>query len=148
LIQNYLNLKPGEEVIVLLNLPANLRETEYRYLVLVTAQGFLKKTKLEAYENTRKNGLLAIKLTHDDNLIGATFTTGNDELLLFSQKGQAIRFSEKELRPLGRTATGVRGLKLQNNDRVVSLISIKPEVIKTNPSILVVLERGYGKKLN
>lgn len=146
LIQNYLNLKPGEEVIVLLNLPANLKETDYRYLILATAQGFLKKTKLEEYENTRKSGLLAIKLTRDDSLIGATFTTGNDELLLFSQKGQAIRFSEKELRPLGRTATGVKGLKLQNSDRVVSLISIKPEVIKTNPLILVVLERGYGKK--
>jgi DNA gyrase subunit A len=146
LIQNYLNLRSQEQVIVLLNLPPNLKETDYRYLILATEQGLIKKTALKEYDNIRKGGILAIKLTNNDNVIGATFSTGSDEILLISEQGQAIHFSEKEIRALGRTTSGVKGLKLKNNDKVVSLINITPQLIKTNPQILVISEKGFGKK--
>ena len=146
LIQNYLNLRPQEQVIVLLNLPPNLKETDYRYLILATEQGLIKKTALKEYDNIRKGGIVAIKLANNDNVIGATFSTGSDEILLISEQGQAIRFSEKEIRALGRTTSGVKGLKLKNNDKVVSLINITPQLIKTNPQVLVISEKGFGKK--
>ncbi|NMB92067.1 MAG: DNA gyrase subunit A [Parcubacteria group bacterium] len=146
LIQNYLNLREQEKVIVLLNLPPHLKETNYRFLILATQQGLIKKTALKEYDNIRKGGIVAIKLTNNDNVIGATFSTGNDEILLISEQGQAIRFSEKEIRALGRTASGVKGIKLKNNDRVVSLINITPEIIKVNPQVLVMSEKGFGKR--
>ena len=146
LIQNYLNLRQEEQVIVLLNLPSNLKETNYRYLILATEKGLVKKTALKEYDNIRKGGIVAIKLTNNDNVIGAAFSTGNDEILLISQNGQAIHFSEKEIRSLGRTATGVKGLKIKENDKLVSLINIKSEIIKANPQILVISENGFGKR--
>ena len=146
LIQNYLNLRQEEQVIVLLNLPSNLKETNYRYLILATERGLVKKTALKEYDNIRKGGIVAIKLANNDNVIGATFSTGNDEILLISQNGQAIHFSEKEIRSLGRTATGVKGLKIKENDKLISLINIKSEIIKANPQILVISENGFGKR--
>jgi len=146
LIQNYLNLRQEEQVIVLLNLAINLKETNYHYLVLATEKGIVKKTILKEYENIRKGGIITIKLGLHDNLIDAAFTTGNDDIILISKNGQAIRFSEKEMRAMGRTTSGVRGLKLSENDKLISLITIAPEVIKTNPQTLVISENGFGKR--
>jgi len=146
LIQNYLNLRQGEQVIVLLNLPLNLKETDYRYLVLATEKGMVKKTLLKEYENMRKGGIVTIKLMSNDSLVDAAFTTGNDDIILISKNGQAIRFSEKEMRALARTTSGVKGLKLAENDKLISLITIAPEVIKTNPQTLVISENGFGKR--
>jgi len=146
LIQNYLNLRQGEQVIVLLNLAINLKETNYRYLVLATEKGMVKKTLLKEYENMRKGGIVTIKLISNDSLVDAAFSTGNDDLILISKNGQAIRFSEKEMRALARTTSGVRGLKLAENDKIINLITIAPEVIKTNPQTLVISENGFGKR--
>jgi len=146
LIQNYLNLRQEEQVIVLLNLAINLKETNYRYLVLATEKGIVKKTILKEYENIRKGGIITIKLGLRDNLIDAAFTTGSDDIILISKNGQAIRFSEKEMRAMGRTTSGVRGLKLSENDKLISLITIAPEVIKANPQTLVISENGFGKR--
>jgi len=146
LIQNYLNLRQEEQVIVLLNLAINLKETNYHYLVLATEKGIVKKTILKEYENIRKGGIVTIKLGLHDNLIDAAFTTGNDDIILISKNGQAIRFSEKEMRAMGRTTSGVRGLKLAENDKLISLITIAPEVIKANPQTLVISENGFGKR--
>jgi DNA gyrase subunit A len=146
LIQNYLNLRQEEKVIILLNLPLNLKETNYHYLVLATEKGIVKKTILKEYENMRKGGIVTIKLGLHDNLIDAAFTTGNDDIILISKNGQAIRFSEKEMRAMGRTTSGVKGLKLAENDKLINLITIAPEVIKTNPQTLVISENGFGKR--
>jgi len=146
LIQNYLNLRQGEQVIVLLNLSINLKETNYRYLVLATEKGMVKKTLLKEYENMKKGGIVTIKLMSNDNLVDAAFTTGNDDIILISKNGQAIRFSEKEMRAMGRTTSGVKGLKLGENDKLISLITIAPEIIKANPQTLVISENGFGKR--
>jgi len=146
LIQNYLNLRQEEQVIVLLNLAINLKETNYRYLVLATEKGMVKKTLLKEYENMRKGGIVTIKLMSNDNLIDAAFTTGDDDIILISKNGQAIRFSEKEMRAMGRTTSGVRGLKLAENDKLINLITIAPEVIKAIPQTLVISENGFGKR--
>lgn len=146
LIQNYLNLRQEEQVIVLLNLAINLKETNYRYLVLATEKGMVKKTLLKEYENMRKGGIVTIKLMSNDNLIDAAFTTGDDDIILISKNGQAIRFSEKEMRALARTTSGVRGLKLAENDKLINLITIAPEVIKAIPQTLVISENGFGKR--
>jgi len=146
LIQNYLNLRQGEQVIVLLNLAINLKETNYRYLVLATEKGMVKKTLLKEYENMRKGGIVTIKLMNNDNLVDAAFTTGDDDIILISKNGQAIRFSEKEMRALARTTSGVKGLKLAENDKLINLITIAPEIIKGNPQTLVISENGFGKR--
>jgi DNA gyrase subunit A len=146
LIQNYLNLRQGEQVIVLLNLAINLKETNYRYLVLATEKGMVKKTLLKEYENMRKGGIITIKLMNNDSLVDAAFTTGNDDIILISKNGQAIRFSEKEMRALARTTSGVKGLKLAENDKLINLITIAPEIIKGNPQTLVISENGFGKR--
>jgi len=146
LIQNYLNLRQEEQVIVLLNLPLNLKETDYHYLVLATEKGMVKKTLLKEYENMRKGGIVTIKLMSNDSLVDAAFTTGNDDIILISKNGQAIRFSEKEMRALARTTSGVKGLKLAENDKLINLITIAPETIKTNPQALVISENGFGKR--
>ncbi|MFA5392567.1 MAG: DNA gyrase subunit A [Candidatus Paceibacterota bacterium] len=146
LIQNYLNLRQEEQVMVLLNLPLNLKETNYRYLVLATEKGMVKKTILKEYENMRKGGIITIKLMNNDSLVDAAFTTGNDDIILISKNGQVIRFSEKEMRAMGRTTSGVKGLKLAENDKLINLITIAPETIKTNPQTLVISENGFGKR--
>jgi DNA gyrase subunit A len=130
----------------MLNLPIDLKETSNRYLVLATEKGIIKKTLLTEYNGVRKGGIVTIKLMNNDSLVDAAFTTGSDDLILVSQQGQAIRFSEKELRAMGRTTSGVKGLKLTEKDKLISLITVSPEVIKLNPQTLVISENGFGKR--
>jgi DNA gyrase subunit A len=94
----------------------------------------------------RRAGIVAIKLSSNDTLVGATLTSGNDDLLIITKNGQAIRFSEKDLRPMSRQATGVKGIKLLKEDEVKSLLSINSEFLKQNPLIVLVTENGYGKR--
>jgi len=142
-IQNYLNLHPQEKIKVILNYSSSASS---RYLILATEKGIIKKTKIEEYKNIRRGGIVAINLMKKDKLIGAALSQGNDNILLVTQKGQAIRFSEKNIRSLGRTASGVRGIKLTEEDKVISLLSITPEEKKYKPTILVVSSNGYGKQ--
>ena len=108
---------------------------------MATEKGTIKKTVLSAYGNVRKGGINAINLNKDDRLIEVKMTDGSSDLVLGTRNGFAIRFHEKDVRDMGRTATGVRGVRLGKGDKVVGLL-----VIKRNDTILVVTEKGYGKR--
>lgn len=112
-----------------------------QYLVMATEKGTIKKTVLSAYGNVRKGGINAINLAKGDNLIAVRLTDGSNDIVLGTRNGFAIRFNEKDVREMGRTATGVRGVNLEKGDKVVGLI-----VLKRQSSIMVVTEKGYGKR--
>ncbi len=111
------------------------------YLIMVTEKGTVKKTVLSAYSNVRKGGINAINIVKGDRLIAVKLTDGNNDIVLGTRNGFAIRFNEKDVRDMGRTATGVRGVNLGKGDIVVGLL-----VMKRNDHILVVTENGYGKR--
>ncbi len=126
------------------NISAFVSVKEFRddqFLVMVTEKGTIKKTVLSAYGNVRKGGINAINLAKGDNLIAVRLTDGNNDIVLGTRDGFAIRFHEKDVREMGRTATGVRGVKLGKGDKVVGLV-----VLKRQASIMVVTEKGYGKR--
>jgi DNA gyrase subunit A len=109
---------------------------------MVTKMGVMKKTDLINFENTRKSGIIAIHLKKDDKLIGSRITDGKQEILIGTRHGLAIRFNEKEIRSMGRSASGVRAIKLGKGDIVVGLVAVK----RTGTSVLVVTDKGYGKR--
>ncbi len=128
------------------NISAFVAVKEFRedqYLVMATRLGTIKKTVLSAYGNVRKGGINAINLVKGDNLIAVKLTEGNNDVVLGTMNGFAIRFSEKDVREMGRTATGVRGVKLGKGDIVVGLV-----VLKRQSTIMVVTEKGFGKRSN
>jgi DNA gyrase subunit A len=135
---NLINLSPGETVAAII--PVKEFNTE-EYLLLATKNGVVKKTKLEAYSRPRQTGIIGITLDEDDQVISVRKTSGNDEILLGTKRGQAIRFSEKNVRPIGRTGRGVRGITLNKDDEVIGCILARP-----NETILTITENGYGKR--
>ncbi|MES2375655.1 MAG: DNA gyrase subunit A [Bacteroidota bacterium] len=144
-IQNIINI-PKEENIKAYIKVVNLKDKDYlenNFIIMCTKKGVIKKTSLEAYSRPRANGINAINVNDGDSLLEATLTTGNSEIVMALQSGRAIRFNESTVRPMGRTATGVRGITLDSdNDEVVGMISIdNPET-----TVLVVSEKGYGKR--
>ncbi|MGB9681338.1 MAG: DNA gyrase/topoisomerase IV subunit A, partial [Minisyncoccia bacterium] len=141
-INNYLDLPDNEKVTIIT--PVSLKETD-SYLFLATAKGIIKKTKLSEYQNIRKTGILALKIEKGDKLIGAKISSGSDDIILITKKGQSIRFNEKDVRPLSRVATGVKGMRVKGDDEIKDLIVINKNQEK-NSSILVVTENGYAKK--
>lgn len=116
--------------------------TDNQYLIMVTEQGTIKKTVLSAYGNVRKGGINAINLVEGDKLIEVKMTDGNNDIVIGTRNGFAIRFNEKDVRDMGRTATGVRGINLQKGDKVAGLLVIK----HPQTSVLVVTEKGFGKR--
>ena len=126
------------------------------FLAMVTKNGIIKKTAIEKFANIRKGGIAAIELEKDDSLRWVKVTNGQDEVMLTTKLGQAIRFSENDLRPMGRSARGVRGIKLRTfgktkdkeefTDAVVGMEVMDPEFIKTNPEVLIISSNGYGKR--
>ncbi len=136
---NLLNLADGEKVAAVLPV---VEFKDDQFIIMATKEGVVKKTKLSAYSRPRVGGIIALNIRDDDELIEAKITSGSDEILLSSHFGQAIRFKEDDVRDMGRTATGVRGIRLDKGDELVSL-----EVIQ-NPEaqILTVTEKGYGKR--
>jgi len=157
-IVNLLPLSDGEHITAILP----VREyADDKFIIMATAHGTVKKTALTAYSNPRANGIIAVNLKDGDQLIGVDITEGSDDIMLFSNEGKVVRFNEKArdsetgevkidaetgeeviaLRPMGRTATGVRGIKLDAGQKVVSLI-----VPKGDGAILTVTENGYGKR--
>lgn len=115
--------------------------TDEQNIIMATLKGTIKKTVLSAYGNVRKGGIKAINIVKDDKLISVKLTDGTNDIVLGTRNGFAIRFNEKDVRPMGRTATGVRGVRLSNDDIVVGLV-----VMKRHATILVVTEKGYGKR--
>jgi len=140
---NFLNLSPHEKVTSVLNL-ANLGN--YKYLVLVTKNGLIKKVDINEITKIRKSGLIAIKLKQGDILWWAKPSTGNDEVILVTFNGMSLRFKEKDIRPMGRAASGVRGIRLKGEDYVVRLDISEKSVEDKNLDLMIVTENGYGKR--
>ena len=142
-IVNLLPLKEDERINVVLPVK---EYSEDAYVVMVASSGTVKKTKLTEFSRPRASGILAVDLRENDRLIDVAITYGNTDLLLVSSAGKAIRFTEDDVRAMGRNATGVRGIKLAEEQQVVSLITIKENMTLTD--VLVATENGYGKRTN
>ncbi len=138
-VVNMLQLGSSERVTAMLSVKA--KKEKEGYLVMATQSGIIKKTPLADLENVRRSGLIAIKLDRSDQLGWADLSSGKDEIILVSQGGQAIRFKEKDVRPMGRGAAGVRGIRLKKNDFVIGMQIISDQNLK----LLVITENGSGK---
>lgn len=136
-IVNLLQLSPGETVTDIIK----IGERANGYLMMSTKNGFIKKTKLEEFANIRKVGKVAIKLVDDDQLMSVSQTNGRDEILIATHEGKCIRFSEEDVRPMGRDTQGVRSIKMNKNDYVVDMA-----IIKKGCQILTISENGFGKR--
>ncbi|MCD6200722.1 MAG: DNA gyrase subunit A [Bacteroidales bacterium] len=144
-IQNMINIDPDDKVMAYINVKS-LKDEDYinsRYIVLATKKGVIKKTRLEAFSRPRQNGINAVTIRENDQLLSAALTNGNQDVLLAVRSGRAIRFPENKVRAMGRGAAGVRGITLKGkNDEVVDMVCIESE----EQTILVVSEKGYGKR--
>jgi len=144
-IQNILNIEPNDFVRAYVNVQ-KLDNEEYinnNFIILGTKKGIIKKTTLEAYSRPRQNGINAINIREGDELLEAKLTNGNHEIMMAVRSGKAIRFPESKVRPMGRTASGVRGITLgSGNDEVIGMVAVEEE----KEDILVVSEKGYGKR--
>lgn len=138
-IVNLLPLQDGEQVTSMLRVPGG--DNAEGYLTMVTKAGVIKRTALANYSNIRKNGLIAINLNEGDSLAWTRITSGEDELIVATRNGMAIRISENDARPLGRTATGVRAIRLKEGDSVVGV-----GVVREGATVLTVTEEGKGRR--
>ncbi len=163
---NFLEISPQEKVLSLFSLGKEDFDVGIKYLVMVTRNGIIKKTDVKEFENVRRSGLIAISLKKDDALCKVIKSSGEDEIILVTKKGQSIKFKEKDIRPMGRTAAGVFGIRLRKGDEVIGMDIIKnqkyPAKLKiSSPKanklkiknkklekeyLLVVMEQGYGKR--
>ena len=147
-IQNLINI-PSEDTVRAFVATGNLKDEEYvnnNYIVMCTKNGTIKKTSLEQYSRPRTNGINAITIREGDQLLEAKLTNGTAEVLLAKKSGKAIRFNESGVRPMGRTAAGVRGVRLENEqDEVIGMVCVNDNE-DTDTSIMVVSEKGYGKR--
>lgn len=146
-IQNLLNIDADDSITAFIRVNT-LSDQEYinsNYLVFATEQGVIKKTLLEAYSRPRQNGVIAISLRDDDKVIAVRMTNGKKDIIMANRNGRAIRFNEEDVRPMGRTASGVRGMRIDEDgeDYVIGMISMDSD---SNNTILVVSEQGYGKR--
>jgi DNA gyrase subunit A len=137
-IVNLLPLQSGETIQAIIDTREFPGE---RYLFFVTKSGQVKKTRFDEYDSSRRDGLIALKLRPKDELVRVIETNGTDDVFMVTRGGQTIRFSEKLVRPMGRSAAGVRGMKMRGADEVVSV-----DVARDEASILLVTESGYGKR--
>jgi len=144
-IQNLINIDPDDKVKAFIN-TKDLKDEDYinnNFIILATKAGTIKKTSLESYSRPRQNGIIAIKIKEGDELIEARLTNGSNEVILAKRSGRAIRFNESKVRSMGRNASGVRGVVLEGkDDEVIGMICIE----NNEKTILVVSERGYGKR--
>lgn len=148
-IQNILNLTSEDRIQAYINV-RNLKDETFinsHYVVLATSNGTIKKTVLEQYSRPKANGIIAVNLREGDALIGAELTSGDCEILLAGLKGRCCRFNEADARAIGRNSTGVRGISVEDPDKVVGMVCVDPELQQTDPrTILVVSENGFGKR--
>ena len=144
-IQNVINIEQDDQILAYINVN-NLTDPEYinnNFIILCTKKGIIKKTSLEAYSRPRQNGVNAITIREDDKLFEARMTNGNHHIMMAVRSGKAVRFEDSSVRPIGRTASGVRGITLgHDQDEVVGMVCVENE----NEDILVVSENGYGKR--
>lgn len=144
-VQNLINIQPGDTIRAILNVK-NLVDEEYlanTFVILCTENGTIKKTSLEAYSRPRQGGITAITIHEGDKLLNASLTNGKNDIIIAKSEGKAVRFNESDVRPMGRTAAGVRGVTLDNPlDKVIGMVCITRE----DANLLVVSEKGYGKR--
>lgn len=144
-IQNLLNIQPGDTIKAILNVK-NLVDEDYlanNFVILCTENGTIKKTSLEAYSRPRQGGITAITIHEGDKLLNASLTNGKNDIIIAKSEGKAVRFNESDVRPMGRTAAGVRGVTLDNPlDKVIGMVCIT----RADANLLVVSEKGYGKR--
>ncbi len=144
-IQNLLNIEPDDQVLTVINVKT-LADADYinnNFIILCTKHGIIKKTSLEAYSRPRQNGINAITIKEGDRLLEARLTNGNHDIMIAVKSGKAIRFHESTVRAIGRTASGVKGITLGNEqDEVVGMICVENE----SENVLVVSEKGFGKR--
>jgi len=138
-IVNLLQLAPGEKITTMLPVPAE--KTAGSYLVMATRQGIIKRTELSEFMNLRKSGLIAIVLRDDDELIGVRRTEGESDILVGTRDGMSIRFDENDMRPIGRSAMGVRSIELAEGDEVIDVAAVEE-----GAQVLSITENGYGKR--
>jgi DNA gyrase subunit A len=137
-IVNLVSLQPGEKLAAF----CAVRDfAQGGFVLLATRKGIIKKTELASFSNPRPSGIIALSIDEGDQLIDAVLTSGEDELLIGTESGMAIHFSEKDARPMGRTAYGVKGIELEDGDAVVSL-----QVVRLGGTVLTVTRNGYGKR--
>lgn len=144
-IQNLINIEPDDKVKAYIR-TNDLKDVEYvkqMFVVMITKNGTVKKTSLEAYSRPRTNGINAIEIREDDQLLGAKLTDGNSEIMIATKNGKCIRFPEEKARAVGRGSIGVRGITLEDSDEVIGMIVVSDVA---NDSVLVVSEKGYGKR--
>ena len=148
-LQNVLNIEPDDKIKAYINV-GNLKDEDYinnNYIVLATKRGVIKKTSLEAYSRPRANGVNAITVREGDELLEAAMTNGSCHIMLAGRKGRCCRFEETDARPLGRTASGVRGINIEDDDEVIGMVCYDPSAEDAaSYTILVVSEHGYGKR--
>ncbi len=137
-VVNLVNLEYGEKILSIL--PVKNFDDE-KYITMATVNGIVKKTNLKAFSNIRSNGIIAISLDENDQLLAAKITNGENEIFLGTYKGKSIRFNEKDVRPTGRNSRGVIGIRLEKEDKVITM-----EVLDKEGEILTVTEKGYGKR--
>jgi len=143
-IQNLIQIEPDDKIRTILNVPS-LDDEDYinnHYVIMCTEQGTIKKTSLEAYSRPRQTGINAINIVDGDRLLDVEITDGDAHIIIATREGQAIHFHESDVRPMGRTATGVRGISLAEGDVVVGMVCVSNE----DEDLLVVSEKGYGKR--
>lgn len=139
---NIIGLEPDEAVTTILPIPNLSEEIDSRFVFFATANGTVKRVELSQFANIRSNGLIAIGLEEGDKLVSARITNGEQQVMLFASSGKAIRFDEKDARVMGRTAKGVRGMRIAENEFIKSLVVIEDDV----KEILIACENGYGKR--
>lgn len=146
-IQNLINIESDDKVRAVINVKT-LEDADYinnNFIVMCTEQGTIKKTMLEAFSRPRQNGIIAISIEEGDRLLDVALTNGNNDLVIASSAGRAVRFNENRVRPMGRTAAGVRGISLSEEDagdKVIGMVCIS----RPDAQLLVVSEKGYGKR--
>ena len=145
-IQNLINIESGDKVRAVINV-RTLSDADYinnNYLIMCTESGTIKKTLLEAYSRPRVNGIIAISINEGDRLLDVALTNGDNEIVIASKEGKAVRFHESRVRPMGRTAAGVKGIELgeEGNNKAIGMLCVSG----TDKQLLVVSENGYGKR--
>ena len=148
-IQNILSIDPDDKVKAYINV-GNLSDQEFinsHYIVMATKRGVIKKTSVEAYSRPRANGIIAINIREDDELLEVAITDGDSDVLLAGRNGKCCRFHENDARAIGRNSTGVRGINIEDDDEVVGMVCLNAEYARANGlRILIVSENGFGKQ--
>ena len=142
-IVNFLNISPSELVTGVVPIP---KQSKGMYLFMATKNGVVKKVALSDFEKFRTSGLIAIKLKKDDELKWVRSTSGKDQIVMITSDGNSIRFKESDVRPMGRTATGVIGVRLEKSAKLVGMEAVSADIPEKDLKLLVVMEKGYGKR--